>query len=83
VRVSRQRCRARALSLNYFSRTSEWSDFQLIVKSPTAGKLNWQDDAVSEVFNITNGNPYFAKIVCASVFRQAVTEREAPSAVEP
>jgi hypothetical protein len=65
------------VNLNYFSRTSEWSDFQLIVKSPTVGSLNWHDDAVSEVFNITNGNPYFAKIVCASVFRQAVVERDA------
>ena len=39
--------------------------------------MSWHDDAVSEVFNITNGNPYFAKIVCAGVFRSAVSERDA------
>jgi hypothetical protein len=65
------------VNLSYFSRTSEWSDFQLLVRSPTSQILNWHDDAVSEVFNITNGNPYFANIVCAGVMRLAVSERDA------
>jgi len=65
------------INLSYFSRDSEWSDFQLLVRTPTEGILNWHDDAVSEVFNITNGNPYFAKIVCAGCFRSAVSERDA------
>ncbi|SIO57924.1 hypothetical protein SAMN05443247_08707 [Bradyrhizobium erythrophlei] len=65
------------VSLNYFSRTDEWDDFQLIVKQPTSGTLHWHEDAVSEVFNTTNGNPYFAKSVCAQVMRQAVSERDA------
>jgi hypothetical protein len=65
------------ISLSYYSRTSEWSDFQLPVRSPTENILNWHEDAVSEVFNITNGNPYFANIVCAGVMRLAVSERDA------
>ncbi len=65
------------VNLNYFSRNSEWNDFHLIVKEPTSVILNWHEDAISEVFNITNGNPYFAKGVCARVMRQAVTERDA------
>jgi hypothetical protein len=65
------------VNLSYFSRTTEWSDFQLIVRRPTSQILNWHDDAISEVFNITNGNPYFANIVCAGVMRLAVSERDA------
>jgi hypothetical protein len=65
------------INLSYFSRTSEWSDFQLLVKNPTLGVLNWHDDAISEIFNITNGNPYFANIVCAGVMRMAVSKRDA------
>jgi hypothetical protein len=64
-------------NLSYFSRESEWSDFQMLVRAPTGGILNWHEDAVSEVFNITRGNPYFANIVCASVFAAAVAERDA------
>ena len=65
------------VNLSYFSRESEWIDFELLVRVPTEGILKWHDDAVSEIFNITNGNPYFAKIVCASTFRSAVSERDA------
>jgi hypothetical protein len=38
--------------------------------------LHWHGDAISEVFNFTNGNPYFAKILCSEVFRNCVTERD-------
>jgi hypothetical protein len=65
------------INLSYFSRETEWGDFGLLVRAPTANVLNWHDDAVSEVFNITNGNPYFAKIVCAGVFCAAVAQRDA------
>lgn len=64
------------INLSYFSRESEWADFQLLVRGPTNGVLNWHEDAISEVFNITRGNPYFAKIICAGVFRFAVTGRD-------
>lgn len=64
-------------NLNYYSRSREWSDFELLVRAPSSKNLNWHDDAVSEVFNITRGNPYFANIVCGAVFRSAVAERDA------
>ena len=64
-------------NLSYFSRQTEWADFQLVVREPTNGILNWHDDAISEVFNATRGNPYFAKILCDRVFRRAVSERDA------
>ena len=47
------------------------------MRGPTHDLLNWHEDAVSEVFNTTHGNPYFAKIICARVFRSAVSERDA------
>jgi hypothetical protein len=46
------------------------------VKTPTEGRINWHDDAVAEIFNATNGNPWFAKAVCASVFMNAVRARD-------
>lgn len=65
------------INLSYFSRTTEWNDFVSIVRIPTEGILNWHDDALSEIFNVTNGNPYFTKIACASVLRAAVNARDA------
>lgn len=65
------------ISLSYFSRDEDWMDFQEMVRKPSEGKLSWHDDAVSEVFNISNGNPYYAKLVCAGVARRAISDRDA------
>ncbi len=62
--------------LDYFSRDAEWEDFQLLVQKPSADVLEWHEDAIAEVFNVTNGNPFFAKIVCAAVFEDCVRERD-------
>lgn len=64
------------IDLSYFSRESEWSDYQKLVQAPAADLLTWQDDAFSELFNLTNGNPYFTKLVCSAVLRQAFDERD-------
>lgn len=62
--------------LDYFSRDGEWEDFQLLVRKPSADILEWQEAAIAEVFNVTNGNPFFAKIVCAAVFEDCVRGRD-------
>ncbi|NEI50506.1 AAA family ATPase [Rhizobium leguminosarum] len=64
------------INLSYFSREKEWPDFQEMVRKPTAGIMNWHEDAIAEVFNASNGNPYFAKIVCAAVVESAVAARD-------
>ena len=65
-----------AINLSSFDRASEWEDFRLLVQQPTRDVLNWHEEAVSEVYNIANGNPYFAKLVCAGIFQRAVSERD-------
>ncbi|MCW0463263.1 ATP-binding protein [Xanthomonas sacchari] len=63
-------------NLSYYDRQSEWNDFRLLVEQPTNGVLKWHEDAISEIFNLCNGNPYFAKILCAVVLRTAIQERD-------
>ena len=65
------------INLSYFSRRNEWADFKLLITDPTRDVLSWNEDAVSEIFNLTNGNPYFAKTICATVLRAAVASRDA------
>jgi hypothetical protein len=63
--------------LDYFSRDKEWDDYAELIRRPAAGTLTWHDDALQSVFHASNGNPYFTKIICASVFEHAVKERDA------
>jgi hypothetical protein len=65
------------INLSYYSRDTEWSDYQQMIRAPTIGILNWHNDAISDVFNVTNGNPFFTQIVCANIFRAAVSKRDA------
>jgi hypothetical protein len=65
------------INLSYFSRANEWEEFQQLVRQPSDGVLEWHLDAISEVFNVSSGNPYFAKIVCKNVMAHAVRERDA------
>lgn len=64
------------INLTYFSRTDEFDDFTRLVRGPSEGVLTWHSDAVSAVFNMTNGNPYFSKIICKQVAARAVAERD-------
>ena len=65
------------VNLSSYDRGSEWQDFGLLIQAPTEGLLHWHEEAVSKVYNITNGNPYFAKLLCGSIFDKAVRDRDA------
>ena len=64
-------------NLSSYDRGNEWQDLRLLVQAPTKGLLHWHEEAVSEIYNITNGNPYFAKLLCGSIFDKAVRDRDA------
>ncbi|NGO54305.1 hypothetical protein G6N73_24770 [Mesorhizobium camelthorni] len=70
------------VNLTYFSRAAEWEDFERLVRQPSEGVLEWHLDAISEVFNYSSGNPYFAKAVCKEVMTRAVSERDADITAE-
>ncbi|KZK84862.1 Archaeal ATPase [Pseudovibrio sp. Ad13] len=64
------------VNLTYFDRASEWDDYVRLIRQPSYDLLNWHEDAVTEVYNLTNGNPYFSKIICSKVFSRALRERD-------
>jgi hypothetical protein len=64
-------------NLSSFDRAKEWDDFCMLVQRPSEDVLTWHKEAISEIYNTTSGNPYFAKLICAGVFRKAVGERDA------
>lgn len=64
------------LNLTYFSRSDEFDEFARLIREPSEKALTWHSDAVSAVFNMTNGNPYFSNIICKEVAGRAVVERD-------
>lgn len=64
------------VNLTYFSRSQEFDEFTRMIRGPSEDVLTWHADAISAVFNMTNGNPYFSKIICKQVASAAVAERD-------
>lgn len=62
--------------LDYFSRSDDWTDFVQLVTGPVKDSLNWEESALNELFTLTNGNPYYTKLLCAKIFANAVAERD-------
>ncbi len=62
--------------LDYFSRGDEWKDFCELAYQNGNVPLNWYESALNELFNYTNGHPYYTKLLCGRIFQNAVAERD-------
>jgi hypothetical protein len=62
--------------LSYFSRSAEWEDYTALVQQPSQPDVNWDLASVTRLFELTNGHPYFTKLLCREAFRVAVAARD-------
>jgi len=62
--------------LDYFNRVNEFFDYQHLIKNPIKEKINWYDTAITELYNLTNGHPYYTKLLCSRIFSDAIDERD-------
>lgn len=52
-----------------FNKEREYSSFAQIVKGPVQPFINFLDDSIDKIFFESNGNPYFANLICANIFK--------------
>jgi hypothetical protein len=62
--------------LSYFSRSTEWEDYSALVQQPSQPDINWDLACVTRLFELTNGHPYFTKLLCREAYRAAVSGRD-------
>lgn len=58
-----------AYPVDYFNRQKYWSDFNDLVKKPVDGILEYTEDAVSNLFEYTEGNPFYTKLICMNLYK--------------
>lgn len=63
-------------TLDYFSRSTEWAEYLELITNPVDGQLNWDDEAINEIFTLTHGHPYYTKLLCSKVVSVAIAERD-------
>jgi hypothetical protein len=62
--------------LSYFSRSAEWEDYLALVQQPAQPDINWDLACVTQLFELTNGHPYYTKLLCREAYRAAVAARD-------
>ncbi len=65
-----------SVSVDYFTRETDWSDYCELVQRPVAGVLEYTDDSMRHLHELTAGNPFFTKLICQYVFRNALERRD-------
>ena len=69
-------------SVDYFNRNEYWNDFQDLVRKPVNNVIEFSDKSVAMLYDITEGNPFFTKLVCARIFSKACELRNAHISVD-
>lgn len=64
------------IEVDYFSRKSEWADYRELVLHPVGKDLEYSEQALEALYELTAGNPYFTKVVCGSVLDLARDKRD-------
>ncbi|WP_299126279.1 phosphoribosyltransferase [uncultured Alcanivorax sp.] len=68
--------------LSYFSREKEWEDYLGLVTEPVKGLINWYEDAIKRLFEITNGHPYYTKLIASHIYTDAIEKRDSDIVAE-
>ena len=64
-------------SLDSFDQETEWSDFVSLVCDPVIDSIVFHDRALRRLYDLTDGHPYFAKVVCAKAYELALGAKDA------
>ncbi len=64
-------------SLDSFDFSSEWADYRALVENPVAHNIKMHEAAVRKLFDLTDGHPYFTKVLCTALYERAVQHKDA------
>jgi hypothetical protein len=64
------------IAVDYFDKQHNWNDFQNLVRRPAEQYLDFTDSAISSIYDESAGNPYFAKLICRSLYSQMLERKD-------
>ena len=67
----------RQLRIDYMNRRSQWADFVELVRAPVDNWATITDEAVTKLYDVTAGNPFFTKFVCSELVEDMKRRRDA------
>ena len=67
----------RRLQIDYLDSHSHWADFVALVRRPVEAWAQINDDAITKLYEVTAGNPFFTKFVCAELVEDMKRRQDA------
>ena len=65
------------IGVNYFDKKKQYQDFQDLVRQPVKNTIEFSDEAINALYEITEGHPYYTKCICSEIYKTACEERNA------
>lgn len=63
-------------SITYFDKESNYSNFLQLIRKPLAKNLEITDESIALLYEYTSGNPYFAKLICITIFEIMLARKD-------
>ena len=67
----------KAFQVEYLDRSTNWTEFEELIRKPTDQYLEFTDSACDRVYEATAGNPFYTKQLCDKVLELATQRRDA------
>ena len=64
-------------SLDSFDKETEWVDYCELIRTPIEASIKIHEAALRKCYELTQGHPYFTKVLCATIYASAVEARDA------
>ena len=65
------------VSLDSFNQKTEWEDYLSLVETPIKQSMKLHEPALHKLFDLSNGHPYFTKMLCSAFYENAVETKDA------
>lgn len=64
-----------AFRVDYFEKENYWNDFQELIRKPCKDSVEFSDEAIVALYDMTEGNPFYTKFICTKIFEKACDSR--------
>ncbi|TKJ81580.1 hypothetical protein PspCFBP13509_05520 [Pseudomonas sp. CFBP13509] len=64
-----------ASNVGYFNKSEYWEDFKELVTAPVRGVLEYSDEAILKLYEVTEGNPFYTKFVAKTLYKKMCERR--------
>ena len=62
--------------VDYFDKEKFFNDFKDLIRQPVQNILDFSDESIEEIYNFSEGNPYFTKFICDKLFTSACERKD-------